>query len=114
MVAARVAVIRLRVSWHSFDLLYKFLGISLIRIIFLHHRPAILVLNHGDKGMFEGFVKISNRWVRAVEILRVSTLYDELQVYHRGGASVVRAVCVGMYKCLYTEGQRCGQGGEKI
>ena len=56
MVAARVAVIRLRVSWHSFDLLFKFLGISLIRIIFLHHHPAILMLNHGDGGMFEGFL----------------------------------------------------------
>jgi len=88
MVAARVAVIRLRDSRHSFDLLYKFLGISLIRIIFLHRHPAILVLNHGDKSMFEDFVKFSNRWFRAVEILKVSTLYDELQVYHRGETSV--------------------------
>ena len=46
------------------------------------------MLNHGDKSIFEGFVDFSNRWFRAVEILKVSALYDELQVCHPGESSV--------------------------
>ena len=114
MVAVRVAVIWLRVSWRSFDLLYKFPGIFLIRIIFLHHRPAILVLSHGDKSIFEGFVKFSARWFRAVEILKVSTLYDELQVYHPGESSVCEDSLRGHVSVFVYRRSEMRRGGEKI
>ena len=57
-----------------------------------NHIPSSLPCNPGvvprwyeHVRRFRGF---SNHWFRAVEILKVSTLYDELQVYYRGESSV--------------------------